>query len=338
MKSVIVTAVLLNFVPLVFGQWQQQAIPSEADFRGLSAVNVNVAWVSGTKGTVGRTIDGGKTWQVLTVPGAEKLDFRDIEAFSDTTATILSIGPGEDSRIYKTTDGGTSWTLQFRNPDKEAFFDALAFWDETHGLALSDPVNGKYRLVATDNAGKTWTPLPSDKMPAALAKEGAFAASGTCLIARGKSDAWFVTGGGPHARVFHTTNRGQSWTLTETPIAGGIDSAGAFSIAFRDDTHGIIVGGDYKKVNETGATAAVTSDGGKTWTVLEQKLPFRSGIVWAKDRWIAVGPSGSEVSTDDGVTWKSLDIENYNTLSFTKVGDGWAAGPKARIAKFVIER
>src|SRR5438105_3448232 len=118
-------------------QWQQQTIDSDADFRGLCAVSAKVAWVSGTKGTYGRTRDGGKTWSVGTVPGAAKLDFRDVEAFVETTAYLLSVGPGEDSRIYKTTDGGKTWTMQFKNSDSKAFFDAIAFWDEKNGVALS---------------------------------------------------------------------------------------------------------------------------------------------------------------------------------------------------------
>jgi photosystem II stability/assembly factor-like uncharacterized protein len=311
---------------------QERRFPTDADFRGLCAVNDRVAWVGGTKGTVGRTIDGGKTWHVLPVPGAEKLDFRDVEAFGESTAYALSIGPGEDSRIYKTTDAGKSWKLQFQNTDKDAFYDAIAFWDETHGLALSDPVKGKYRILATEDGGATWSVRPAEKMPASLAGEGAFAASGTCLIARGESDAWFVTGGAKWARVFHSTDRGQSWTVSETPVAGGAESAGAFSIAFRDAENGIIVGGDYKKPKESGATAAITRDGGKTWTAVKDAPPFRSCVVWAKDRWIAVGTSGSNASRD-GIAWKELDGENWNAVGAAKDGAVWFAGPKGRIAK-----
>jgi photosystem II stability/assembly factor-like uncharacterized protein len=310
---------------------QDQRFPRESDFRGLCAVSDKIAWVGGTKGTVGRTTDGGRTWTVLPVPGAEKLDFRDVEAFGESTAYALSIGPGEDSRIHKTADGGKTWKLQFRNADKDAFYDAIALWDETRGLALSDPVNGKYRILATDDGGTNWTVLPTDRMPAALEGEGAFAASGTCLIATGERDVWFVTGGAKWARVFHSSDRGRSWTVSETPVAGGAASAGAFSIAFRDDRHGIIVGGDYKTPKATGATAAVTRDGGKTWTAVKDALPFRSCVVWAKDRWVAVGTSGRHTSPD-GLKWTEKDGENGNTASVAKDGTVWLAGPKSRIA------
>ncbi len=313
-------------------QWNAQTFPAEADFRGLCVVSDRVAWVSGTKGTVGRTIDGGKTWVRLTVPDADQLDFRDIEAFSETTAYALSIGPGPDSRIYKTTDGGASWKLQFQNAEKDAFYDAMAFWDEAHGLALSDPVGGAYRILATNDGGANWS-VARCAMPKALADEGAFAASGTCLIATGTKEAWFVTGGGPFARVFHSSDRGQNWTVQDTPIRAGVASAGAFSIAFRDDKHGLIVGGDYRKPDASGATAALTIDGGKTWTAVADALPFRSGVAWTGKEWIAVGTSGSHVSKD-GMAWAELDRENGNAVYFAKSGRGWRAGPKGLITRW----
>jgi photosystem II stability/assembly factor-like uncharacterized protein len=335
MKPFCLATMLLGlFDSIVYAQWQQQTIRSDADFRGLCAVSPKVAWVSGTKGTYGRTTDAGKTWSVGTVPNAEKLDFRDVEAFGETTAYLLSAGPGEDSRIYKTLDGGKTWALQFKNSDHEAFFDAMAFWDERNGIALSDPVKGQFQLIVTDDGGTNWKPLPGKNLPPALPNEGAFAASGTCLVTHGKNDVWFVTGGAKTARVFHSTDRGQNWTFRKTPIIAGTESAGIFSIAFRDRNHGMIVGGDYRKPNDTGASAANTTDAGKTWTLIEKPLPFRSGVAWAKDRWVAVGTSGSHFSQDNGATWKLLDRENYNSVGFTSTGEGWAVGPKGRIAKF----
>ena len=268
------------------GQWQPQAIKTDADFRGLCAVSPKVAWVSGTKGTFGRTTDGGKTWTVGTVPEADKLDFRDVEAFGEDTAYLLSAGPGEDSRIYKTTDGGKTWGLQFKNAEPKAFFDAIAFWDEKHGIALSDPVDGRFHLIVTDDGGAKWTPLPEKSRPAALPKEGAFAASGTCLVTRGESDVWFCTGGAKSARVFRSDDRGKTWTVSETPLLAGIESAGVFSIAFRDRDHGVIVGGDYRKPDGTEATGAVTADGGKTW-----KLDREAAAVPVRRR-LGEGPVG----------------------------------------------
>ncbi len=315
-------------------QWQAQAVDTRADFRGLCVVCREVAWVSGTKGTYARTSDGGKTWRVGRVPGAEDLDFRDVEAFGETTAVLLSAGPGGASRIYRTTDGGTSWALQFQCGDPAAFLDAIAFWDEKNGIALGDPVQGSFQVLVTADGGTTWKAVPRRDLPPALAGEGAFAASGTCLATHGDKDVWFATGGARTARVFHSPDRGRTWEVKETPVMAGGESAGIFSIAFRDARHGMIVGGDYRKPAETGATVATTRDGGQTWTLLDRRLPFCSAVAWAKDRWVAVGTSGSHASLDDGATWKELDRENYNSVGFTATGEGWAAGPKGRIAKY----
>jgi len=312
--------------------WVKQTVPTDADFRGLCAVSDTSAWASGTRGTFARTTDGGQTWHAATVPGAEKLDFRDVEAFGDATAYLLSIGPGEASRIYKSTDNGKSWSLQFKNSDPAAFYDALAFWDERHGVALGDPVRGRFRLMFTDDGGATWKPLPEPQCPVALPGEGAFAASGTCLIARGTTDLWFVTGGSNVARILHSPDRGQTWTHTEVPLPAGVESAGIFSLGFAPRGQGMAVGGDYRQPANTGSTAARTTDG-KTWRAIEGQLPFRSAVTWTGDRWIAVGTSGSNESAD-GITWHELDRENYNTVSFVPSGVGWAAGPKGRIARF----
>src|SRR3984957_10083268 len=169
MKLFCVAMIVVGFcASIAYAQWQQQSINSDADFRGICAVSRKVAWVSGAKGTYGRTTDGGKTWTVGTVPGAEKLDFRDVEAFGETTAYLLSAGPGDASRIYKTVDGGKSWTLQFKSADAASFFDAIAFWDEKNGIALGDPVQGLFQLIVTTDGGATWKPLAAKAIPPAL--------------------------------------------------------------------------------------------------------------------------------------------------------------------------
>lgn len=320
--------------PIALGQWRQQVVDTKADLRGLSVVDAKAAWISGTKGTFARSGDGGKTWMVGSVPDADKLDFRAARAFGEKTAYLLSAGPGEMSRIYKTVDGGKTWAMQFKAADPAAFFDAIAFWDEKTGIALGDPVAGRFQLIATEDGGASWKALPAKDLPAALPGEGAFAASGTCLATHGKEHAWFATGGGKAARVFRSSDRGQTWQVSDTPIMAGLESAGIFSIAFRDKDHGMIVGGDYRKPDDTGATAAITTDGGKTWKALANRLPYRSAVAWAKNRWIAVGTSGSHASSDNGDTWKLLDRENYNGVAFTPDGEGWAVGPKGRVARF----
>lgn len=335
MRHACLAAVLLGLSgSAVPAQWQVQSVGTNADFRGLCVVSPKVVWASGTQGAFVRSTDGGTTWSVGTVPGAERLDFRDVEAFGESTAYLLSAGLGDASRIYKTTDGGQSWALQFKSTDPRSFFDALAFWDETHGMALGDPVQGMFQLIVTSDGGATWKPVAAKNLPAALPGEGAFAASGTCLVTHGARGAWFATGGAAKARLFYSTDRGETWVASEVPMMAGVESAGVFSIAFRDDRRGLLVGGDYRRPNATRATLAVTLDGGRTWKAVEKRLPFCSAVAWAKDRWVAVGASGSYVSLGDGLTWKQLDRESYNSVGFAAAGEGWAVGPKGRIAKF----
>ena len=327
---------LLLFVACgaVSAQWRAQAVNTTADLRGLSVVSPWVVWASGTRGTFARTTDGGATWQAGTVPGAEQLDFRDVEAFDANTAYLLSAGKGELSRVYKTSDGGAHWALQFTSHLPEAFFDAMAFWDRDHGVALSDPVNGRFVMIATENGGKTWNEVPATDLPQAVAGEGAFAASGTCLVTQGRAAAWFVTGGAV-ARVFRSDDRGHSWTVTNAPVSQGAESAGIFSIAFQDAMHGVIVGGDYRKPNEAGDNVALSSDGGRTWRLSRGPRPagYRSGAAYvAPLALIAVGTSGSDYSTDGGASWRALDAENYNSVA-ARDGVVWAVGPRGRVAK-----
>ncbi len=333
MKVIVLFLSMFFLVSIVTAQWQRQMIDTTASFRGLSVINEKIIWVSGTGGTFLRTIDGGKNWKVGKIPDAEKLDFRDIEAFDANTAYVLSIGDGENSRIYKTIDGGETWKLQFKNTNPKAFFDGLAFWDKTHGIAMSDPVNGKYLLLKTDD-GETWKPIDNSQMPNAKEGEAAFAASGTCLITQGKNSVFLVSGGND-ARVFRSENRGISWTVSNTPITKGTAGSGIFSIAMRDAKNGVIVGGNYEKPNEINSNLAFTTDGGKIWTSLKGLNGYRSGVIYVdKKTIIAVGSSGSDVSKDGGKSWTNLDHESYNTVQAKGKNAVWAVGEKGQVAKF----
>jgi photosystem II stability/assembly factor-like uncharacterized protein len=306
--------------------WTPQKSGTTASLRGLAAVSDKIGWASGTGGTYLLTVDGGATWTAKQVPGAEALDFRDVHALDAETAWLLSAGPGEKSRIYHTIDGGRSWTLQFTNPDAAGFFDAIAFWDARRGMVLGDPIAGHFAFFVTDDGGDHWRRSPS---PAAFPNEGAFAASGTCLIITGRRDAWFATGG---ARIFHSSDGGATWNATQAPIRHDSPSAGIFSVAMRDTRRGVAVGGDYKKPGEDLHNVAITSDGGRTWTEPgERPAGFRSAVTYVPSLgiWLAVGTSGSDLSRDGGETWKPFDKAAYNAVDFP-----WAVGPDGAIARF----
>jgi photosystem II stability/assembly factor-like uncharacterized protein len=321
-------------------QWLPQSSGVTARLRGISAVSATVAWASGDNGTYLKTTDGGATWRAAVVPGAEELDFRDVEALDANTAYLLSIGEGERSRIYKTTDGGAHWKLQFTNRNPRAFFDAMAFWDARRGIAFSDPVDGRFVIIRTTDGGETWKEIPSEKLPPALPGEGAFAASGTCLIVHGSSHVWIGTGGASVTRIIRSTDGGDTWQAVTTPIPSGQGSSGIFSIAFRDTRYGVIVGGDYRKEGEARDNVATTKDGGLTWELVKGPLPggYRSGVAYTRDPGnpilIAVGPSGSDYSVNGGASWVSLGNMGYHAVDFADPSSGWVVGESGRIAKY----
>jgi photosystem II stability/assembly factor-like uncharacterized protein len=316
--------------------WQPQTSGVTARLRGVSAASEHVVWASGTNGTILRTADGGETWQTLTIPGAAKLDFRDIDAIDERTAYALSIGAGAASRIYKTTDAGATWTLQFTNDDPKAFYDAMTFWDANRGLAISDSVDGRFVILMTSDGGAHWTRVPTEALPPALPNEGAFAGSGTNIAVVGRDLAWIGTGASTKSRVLRTTDGGRTWAIAETPIVTSA-SAGIFSVAFRDQRHGIAVGGDYKRENDATDVAAMTSDGGATWTLSSGLSGFRSVVAHLpgnRPSWIAVGPRGADVTEDDGRTWTRVDGDGYHAFSFApRAPVGWGAGESGRIGK-----
>ena len=314
-------------------QWIRQEVATTASFRGLSVVNEKVIWASGTGGTVIRTVDGGKKWDVIQVPDAAKLDFRDIEAFDANTAYILSIGNGESSRIYKTTDGGKTWKEQFRNKNEKAFYDAIACWTAKRCIAMSDPVDGHYVLIETLDGGAKWTEIKSNDLPAAKDGQAAFAASGTCLIAQGGGMAYLVSGG-TDAVVFRSYDYGRSWASAPTPIVKGTQGSGIFSIAMRNGKVGTIVGGNYEKPNEASNTTATTKDGGRTWLSVSGLSGYRSAVAYIGSKnLIAVGSSGSDISRDGGRSWTKHSDENLNAVAVDKSKMVWAVGPNGTVVR-----
>jgi photosystem II stability/assembly factor-like uncharacterized protein len=324
--------------------WNQTVLDPDQNFRGLDAVDRRTAWVTGeslTKngpGRVFRTTDGGQTWEDVSPPDTAGLSFRDVEARSATNAVILAIGPGDASRIYRTTDGGATWDLAFVNDDDAAFYDCMAFYPGgRRGLALSDPPDGKFRILATQDFGRSWRVLPSDGMPPAPDEFG-FAASGDCLVTVGTM-AYFGSGGG-EARVFRSDDFGLNWTASDSTLPAS-DAAGVFALAFRTPLKGIAVGGDFANA-ANGVDAVATTRNGSDWsnvgdlTHLAEDVAFLPGN---PHRLIATGESGdvmgTSVSGDNGRTWTLASDLGYHTLDCTHDGSCWAAGGDGRVARLV---
>lgn len=325
--------IFLTCLSSASAQWIKQSVNTTASFRGLSVVSEKVVWASGTGGTVIRTIDAGTNWKAMAVPGADKLDFRDIEAFDANTAYVLSIGNGESSRIYKTTDGGLTWSLQFTNKNGKAFFDAIACWDKKNCIAMSDPVDGHFLLISTTDGGDSWKQISSSGRPVAKNGEAAFAASGTCLYIAPRGVIYLVTGG-TDARVFRSDDRGLNWIVADTTILRGTPGSGIFSIAFRNELLGTVVGGNYEKPDATVNTLAFTQDGGKTFYGGEGLTGYRSGVTYIDDRTlIAVGTNGTDISSDVGRTWRKIGREDLSAVAAKGKKTVWAVGAKGLVVK-----
>jgi photosystem II stability/assembly factor-like uncharacterized protein len=337
MSSGISFFLAIFFAGSLFAQnYTVQKSNTTENLRGVAVLSNDIAWASGTHGTYLRTTKlqtNHGSWQVAQVPGAENLDFRDVEAFNADLAYLLAAGPGDQSRIYKTTDGGHAWTLQFTNNDPKGFFDCMAFWDSDHGIAVGDPVNGKFVLITTQDGGKNWNPISPDALPPAIEGEGGFAASGTCITVEGKDNVWFVTGG-KVARVFRSGDNGKSWTVVDAPITHGADSSGVFSIAFRDATHGVISGGNYKQPTQEGPNLAVTNDGGATWMSTAVAQAYYSAVSFnpRNGHVIAVGSAFAIVMGTERA--RKISDLNLNALSVNSAGDAVAVGPKGLVVLF----
>ncbi len=319
------------------GSWCSLESGSSASLRGLSAVDDEVCWASGSGGTVLRTLDG-LTWERLNIPGADELDFRDVEAFDADTALVMSAGA--PARAYRTNNGGQTWDLVYDNPDERAFFDAMAFWDEKRGLAFSDPIDGRLLVIATNDGGKSWRTLSADAFPPSPEGEAGFAASGTCLAVRGTKDAWVGLGGTAGARVFRTEDGGQTWEAVSTPVLAGEASRGIFSLLSLGRGEGVAVGGDYTQPELMEANAALTADGGVTWEPILASRPtgYRSCVAFVAGReelLVAVGSNGTDYSTNAGRSWTRLSDEGYHVVASGADGSIWAAGADGSIAKLL---
>jgi photosystem II stability/assembly factor-like uncharacterized protein len=323
----------------------------------VSPVNSRVVWAAGRGGTYLRTTDGGNTWKAAVVPGAETLQFRDVQGVSDTTAYLMSIGTNAptDFRIYKTVDGGVNWTMQFQNQTVSAFYDCFAFWTPDRGIAHSDSVNGVFPDLRTRD-GLTWQSI-SSSMPPALPGEASFAASGTCVATQGRSNAWIATGGSTIARILATRDGGNTWNAYDTPLVSS-SSAGGFTVAFRDPWNGIVGGGDLNPSDPNKAATATSNDGGKTWALTNP--PPVTGAIFGLSYVRQVGSpddnvcddsrggddacgravvitantGGAAWTPDEGHTWFTLPgVTGYWAVAFASPKAGWLVGTGGTILK-----
>ncbi len=315
--------------------WETFSLDKKASLRGIAAVSDQECWVTGTNGTVAKTLDGGQTWTYFRIPHADSLDFRDIEVFNANEVLVLSIGTGKSSKIFRTADGGKTWKVVFQNTEEEGFFDALTFWNKKDGFMQGDPIGGRLYLLYTSNSGKTWREVPFNQRPVVQDGEYAFAASGSQMTAQNHT-VWIGTGG-TDSHILRTSTRKIAWQSIDTPIIQGQASQGIFSVAFKNKKSGIAVGGDYTKENEGHNNIIRTNDGGYTWQLINTAMDYRSAVRYFHHTIITTGPSGSDISFDDGNSWQPINGQGYHTLDVhEKSQTVWAAGRNGRIGRIQL--
>ena len=318
--------------------WHVTNVGADQELRGLAAVDRRTAWVSGDSGGVWRTTDGGATWQDVTPPGStDQTLYRDVEATDADHALVLAIGFGPDSKILRTDDGGATWEAAFVNNDPKAFYDCMAMWPGgRNGIAMSDPPDGKFRIIRTHDSGRTWTVVDNAGMPAADPDEFGFAASGTCLVTAGGRDA-FLASGGSVSRIYRTHDRGTTWQAVDSTIPTGANgSGGTFGLAFRNPQQGLAVGGDFADPDNGALASAYTANGGRSWTAGGDVGGYRSAVAWvsgARRTAIAVGTSGSDVTYDGGRTWTAVTTggDGFDSVQCLPGGVCWSSGAGGRV-------
>jgi hypothetical protein len=318
-------------MPLALGAQTVQLLASghKTSLRGLSVVNDQVVWASGSNGTVAKSLDGGQNWQWMQVKGFDSTDFRDIEAFDATTAIIMGIA--EPAYLLKTVDGGATWKVVYENKTKGMFLDAMEFWNEQSGIVLGDPIGGRFFIARTFDGGTSWQDIPVQNRPQADSGEACFASSGTNIRKLTKSEACFVSGG-RRSRLFI---RNEALAL---PIAQGTESTGANSLAVKDKKTMMVVGGDFNNRDSAARNSFISFNGGKSWGATGPLHGYRSCVEHINGKkWISCGLNGVDFSTDNGNSWQWIAKEGYHVCRRAKNGKTvFFAGGGGRIGKLIL--
>ncbi|MFD1770089.1 YCF48-related protein [Sphingobacterium suaedae] len=303
-------------------------------FRGVETYKTSCVWVSGSKGTVGKSVDGGKSWLWVNPNGYQNYDFRDIEVFSEKEAIIVSAG--SPAVILRTSDGGISWTEVYRDDRPAAFLDGIDF-NGAEGFVIGDPFDGRFQLLHSKDRGKTWNDVSDFILLLAEEGEAAFAASGTSLCYF-RNDLWVGTGG-VSAHLFRRNEKKLKMEKLPCPIIQGSASQGIFSVDFRTDKIGIVVGGDYKRDSISEQAILLTQDGGFTWVKPNNSgSGFKSCVKYLdKHVILTTGTSGTDISYDGGYTWKNLSAESFNSFAVGKrKKEIYLVGSQGNISKLIL--
>lgn len=342
--SICIPAFFLSMINICFCQKPLIKVVTSgtnSSLRGMSIPMKNVIWVSGSNGTVGKSTDGGNTWNWITIHGYEKRDFRDIESFDSRTAIAMAVD--NPAIIVKTTDGGATWKKVFERTMEGMFLDAMDFKNKKEGICIGDPIkageqNLKYfYIIRTFDGGETWTETPGKQRPVADSGEAIFAASGTNISFFDNPDFeyGFVTGG--LVSKLHLIGRqGKQDKTINIPIIQGGESKGTFSMVTDRQKSIFCIGGDYKVPNEKQDIFVFSTNEGAKWTSLSANAPsgYRSCIRIIRDKTlVACGTTGVDISTNGFNDWKKVSAESFNVCMPAPGKQVFFAGEKGKIGR-----
>ena len=325
----------LQAQPVTF---QPVPVKVKSSFRALSIPDGTVAWIAGSRGWIGRSIDGGDHWTFFRILGDSTSDYRTLYAHDSLRAVVGNTG--SPAVIRETLNGGRTWNEVYRNEHPDAFLDGIGFWDRRNGIIYGDPINGRLLLLKTTDGGHTWNASPDDQRPAVIAGEASFAASGTTIRCDGKRSVWIATGGS-RASLFHSRDRGNHWSRLDTPMAFGKPGAGTFSICLTGTGTIALAGGDYQAPERTAGNYCLGTLPGDHWVVPSGgPSGYRSSIEMIGQGWLlAGGPGGADLSMDGGRSWQLIPSpEGLNVFSKSRSGKLLLAGGRNGIWKVVFPR
>ncbi|MFD2528521.1 MULTISPECIES: WD40/YVTN/BNR-like repeat-containing protein [Polaribacter] len=296
--------------------------------RAIQVIDSTTVVYAGSNGTIGTTVDNGKTWSILNIKYKDSIipNFRSL-AFNGSDYFALSIA--NPALLYKISD--MEATLQYTEEGAKVFYDAIAFFDDNkHGIAVGDPTENCASILITDDGGENWHKIPCENLPEIAEGEAFFAASNTNIKTIGSTV--YIASGGKKSRILKSNNFGKTWQLFETPIIQGNGPQGMYSIDFYDKNNGIAIGGDYSKSLENKANKAITADGGKTWTLIAdaENPNYKSCVQFVPNtngkEVFAVGKTGISYSKDGGLTWNKVSNDSYYTIQFINKNTAWLGG------------
>jgi photosystem II stability/assembly factor-like uncharacterized protein len=266
-----------------------------------------------------KSTDGGETWSGPMLPKSQHIGRIVIDPRDPNVVYIAAMGPlwaaGGERGLYKTTDGGKTWTNTNQISDHTGFIDlamdpsdpdvlyaaAMERERREYGFLPAGPESGIFK---TTDAGRTWTHLTTGLPTGDLGRIG-------LSVCRSKPSTVYAI---VHARgntggTFRSDDAGASWRQVNA-VNG---TAWYYSQIRCDPT-------DPEHIVRLNASSQESWDGGKTWSAFAQGGGVHGDhhALWinpdAPEQMILGNDGGLNISWDRGQTWDH--VENFVAAQF----------------------